>query len=66
MSQKLKVAVLRFKIIEGKLFKAISKKGIDVTAKIKELKNIPKSITIKRDYKSEENYMYQIKLKNFL
>ena len=36
--------------IEGKLFKAISKKGIDVTVKIKELRNIPKNIPIKRDF----------------
>lgn len=50
MSQKLKVAVLRFDIIEGKLFKAISKKGIDVTFKIKELRNTPKNIPIKRDF----------------
>jgi len=50
LSQKLKVAVLRLNIIEGKLFKAISKKGIDVTVKIKELRNIPKIIPIKRDF----------------
>ncbi len=36
--------------IEGKLFKAISKKGIDITVKIKELISIPKNIPIKRNF----------------
>tara|TARA_Y100000589_G_scaffold183014_1_gene173355 strand:+ start:443 stop:664 length:222 start_codon:yes stop_codon:yes gene_type:complete len=36
--------------IEGKLFKAISKKGIDITVKIKELRKIPKTIPIKLDF----------------
>ena len=59
LSQKLKLEVLRFNI-QGKLFKAISKKGIYVTIKIKELRNIPKNIPIKKVFKLEENYIYLI------
>ena len=36
--------------IEGVLFKAISKRGVDLTDKIKELRDIPKTIPIKRDF----------------
>ena len=47
---KIKGSSIAIQYIEGKLFKAISKKGIDVTVKIKELRNIPKKIPIKRDF----------------
>ena len=47
---KIKGSSIAIQYIEGKLFKAISKKGIDVTVKIKELKNIPKNIPLKRDF----------------
>ena len=47
---KIKGSSIAIQYIEGKLFKAISKKGIDITIKIKELKNIPKNIPIKRDF----------------
>ena len=47
---KIKGSGIAIQYIEGKLFKAISKKGIDVTVKIKELGNIPKNIPIKQDF----------------
>ena len=47
---KIKGSSIAIQYIEGKLFKAISKKGIDVTVKIKELRNIPKNIPIKQDF----------------
>ncbi len=47
---KIKGSIIEIQYIEGKLFKAISKKGIDVTVKIKELRNIPKNIPIKKDF----------------
>jgi len=47
---KIKGSSIAIQYIEGKLFKAISKKGIDVTVKIKELRNIPKNIPIKKDF----------------
>ena len=47
---KIKGSSIAIQYIEGKLFKAISKRGIDVTVKIKELRNIPKNIPIKRDF----------------
>ena len=47
---KIKGSSIAIQYIEGKLFKAISKKGIDVTFKMKELRNIPKNIPIKRDF----------------
>ena len=47
---KIKGSSIAIQYIEGKLFKAISKKGIDVTVKIKELRNITKNIPIKQDF----------------
>ena len=47
---KIKGSSIAIQYIEGKLFKAISKKGIDVTVKIKELRNIHKNIPIKQDF----------------
>ena len=47
---KIKGSSIAIQYIDGKLFKAISKKGMDVTFKIKELRNIPKNIPIKRDF----------------
>ena len=47
---KIKGSSIAIQYIEGKLFKAISKKGIDVTDKMKGVTNIPKNIPIKGDF----------------
>ena len=47
---KIKGSCIAIQYIDGELFKAISKKGINVTDKIKELRNIPKNIPIKGDF----------------
>jgi len=47
---KIKGSSIAIQYIEVKLFKAISKKGIDVTVRIKESRNIHKNIPIKRDF----------------
>ena len=46
MKPKIKGSSIAIQYIEGELFKAISKKEINVIDKIKELRNIPK----KRDF----------------
>ena len=47
---KIKGSSIAIQYAEGKLFKPISKIGIDVTLKIKELRNIPKNVPVKRDF----------------
>ncbi len=41
---------IAIRYINGKFNKAITKKGLDVSSKIKQIKNVPDSIPIKRDF----------------
>ena len=41
---------IAIRYIDGKFNKAITKKGFDVSSKIKQIKNVPDCIPIKRDF----------------
>ena len=61
---KISGCAIAIKYINGKFNKAITKKGFDVSSKIKKIKDVPSSIPIKRDFQirgallPKRNYLF--------